>query len=107
MPTYTHKNARNKPSAATPADLYTVPANTSFIGKITATNTGSNVAKIRIWMRPLGTSATTTHAIEYDLVLAPNSSYTSDAIVCIATDIITVQSDTGNVSFNLNGQEKV
>jgi len=98
---------QSAPTAATPADLYTVPAATeTVISTINVVNTNSASDTIRISVRPNGASQTAVHYIVYELSLAGYATFTYTAGITLdATDVVTVYSTSGHSSFSAFGSE--
>lgn len=94
------------PSAATATSLYTVPSATStIVSTLYACNQGSTTT-IRIAHRVGGASLTAAQYIVYDAILNANETfYLTSGLTMGATDILTVYSGNGAVSFNLSGSE--
>lgn len=95
------------PSATTDTTLYTVASLKSTVcSSILIANRNVAGIKYRIAIRPAGASISGEHYIAYDCYLPGNS---SDEIVVgitlAAGDVVTVRSDTANVSFNMFGDE--
>ncbi len=95
------------PSAASATTAYTVPAATqAVISTITACNQGSLSANVRIAVRPDGDTLAAKHYLVYDVVLAAGQTAAFTlGITADASDVVTVQSSTANVSFNVFGTE--
>jgi hypothetical protein len=98
---------QSAPTAATPANLYTVPAATeTVISTINVVNTNSASDTIRISVRPNGASQTAVHYIVYELSLAGYATFTYTAGITLdATDVVTVYSTSGHSSFSAFGSE--
>ncbi len=98
---------QSAPTAATPADLYTVPAATeTVISTINVVNTNSASDTIRIPVRPNGASQPAVHYIVYELSLAGYATFTYTAGITLdATDVVTVYSTSGHSSFSAFGSE--
>lgn len=108
MPTTYKVLGQSAPAAATPADLYTVPAATeAVISTINVVNTHATTADvIRIAVRPNGASLINQHYIVYGVSLAAGSTFTyTGGITVDATDVITVYSTNGTSSFSAFGSE--
>lgn len=95
------------PSAATPADLYTVPAATqAIISTITIANRGATATTYRISVRPNGEGQATKHYLAYDVTIQANQTDTLTlGITLDAGDVVTVYSASANCSFNAFGTE--
>jgi hypothetical protein len=96
------------PANTSNADLYTVPASTeAVISTLLVTNTTGTDATCRIFARVAGVAAATSNAIIYDgPVLGNDFQAITAGITLNATDIISVQSGTGNaLTFQAFGSE--
>ena len=95
------------PAATTPTTLYTVPGATSAVcSTLNICNQGSVAAIFRIAVQPAGATLVGKHYLAYDTSIQANDSIALTlGITLAATDLISVQSDTGQVSFNLFGSE--
>lgn len=95
------------PAAATDTDLYTVPANTqTAVSLLVAANRGL-VAVLRIAVRPAGAAIANQHYVAYDFSLAAGGrAEILKGVTLEATDVVTVRSDTADVSFSLFGVEQ-
>lgn len=96
------------PANTTNADLYTVPADTSaIISTLMVTNTTATDATCRIYVRVAGATAAASNAIVYDgPVTANNFTAVTVGFTLSATDVITIQSGTGDaLTFHLFGSE--
>jgi hypothetical protein len=95
------------PSAASATTAYTVPSATqAVISTITACNQGILSANVRIAVRPDGATLEAKHYLAYDVVLASGQTAAFTlGITADASDVVTVQASTANVSFNVFGTE--
>lgn len=95
------------PSPNTFTTLYTVPASTqAIISTLNACNTSTGNVTFRVAVRPGGETITTKHYVVYDaLVPLQDSIALSLGMTMGNTDVVTVFSTQGNVSFNLFGTE--
>lgn len=95
------------PSAASATTAYTVPSATqAVISTITACNQGTGSANVRIAVRPDGATLEAKHYIAYDVTVgAGQTAAFTIGVTADASDVITVQSSTANVSFNVFGTE--
>lgn len=93
--------------AGTPGDLYPVPAGRqAVISTITVANRGTTSATYRIWVRVAAASLTDKQYIAYDATVLPNDAIALTlGITLAATDVVSVQASTANVSFNAFGTE--
>ena len=107
MPTTYKVLGQSAPAAATLTTVYTVPSSTStVVSTITATNRSSSQDQIRIAVRPAGASIANEHYISFDEPIGGNvvCGYTL-GISLATTDVISVYSTNGTVSFNIFGSE--
>lgn len=96
------------PADTNNADLYTVPTATeAVVSTISVSNTTATDALCRIFVRVGGAGASTANAIVYDGVVAGNDLLAiTIGITLSATDVITVNSGTGNaLTFQAFGSE--
>ena len=95
------------PTAATPADLYTVPAATeTVVSTISATNRSGTASAIRISIAIDGAAEADTQWIVYDYSLAGNDTYILTAGISLdATDKIRVETVNATVTFQAFGVE--
>jgi len=98
---------QSQPSANTDTTLYTVPAATeTVVSTIAVCNMGPAPTTYRIAIRPNGASIANDDYIVYDASIAPQNTITLTLGITIdATDVITVRSFSGLVSFNAFGSE--
>jgi len=96
-----------KPAAATASTLYTAGAGTAAMSStITVCNLGPAYTTYRIAVRPGGAALEDKHYVAYDCGIGPNTTDTVSLGIGIgATDVVTVQSASGNVAFGLYGAE--
>ena len=93
-------NARLKPSATTLSTLFTATTD-SVVSSIVVTNLGA-ASSFRIALRPLGTAIDNSHYLYYDLPIDANDTFIlTIGISLVNTDVISVYSTSGNISFNL------
>lgn len=99
---------QQSPTANTTTDLYTVPAATqAAVATVTACNTGTAIAQIRLLVAPAGAATATEHYFVYDMPLAPNETVTFTlGITMAATDVLRCRSTLANVAFGAYGQER-
>lgn len=95
------------PSAATLTTLYTVPAATSAVAStLIATNRGTTATLIRVAVRVAGAAISDKAYIIYDLNIPGSNGHVSTIGITLATtDVVSVYSLSGTVSFNLFGEE--
>jgi hypothetical protein len=95
------------PAAATWVDLYTCGASGgAIVSTLSACNRGLTDAAVRVAIRPSGAVLATTHYVYFDAKVPTKDTLTSTiGLTLSSTDVVSVYSDTGNVSFSLFGQE--
>lgn len=95
------------PAAATNADVYTVPAaRRAVISTLVCCNTTAASRMVRVFAREAGAASAVGNAIVYDVALAAGDTLLMTlGITLAATDIITVQSNLGGVTFTAFGEE--
>jgi len=95
------------PNANTNFSLYTVPAATSaIVSTLNVCNTTASNVTFRAAIRPAGEALANKHYIVYDTALpAQDSIALSLGMTMGNTDVLTVYSFLGNVSFNVFGTE--
>ena len=95
------------PSAVTATDLYTVPSATSaVVSSIIIANRSATPDKFRVSIRVAGAGATNKQYLYYDTAIAGNDTFIATVGITLATtDVITVYSTNGTLSFNLSGQQ--
>jgi hypothetical protein len=95
------------PAANTLVNVYTVPAgNSAVVSTITVCNQNSSNVAFRIAVRPGNAAIESKHYISYDTALpALDSIALTLGVTLAATDVVSVQSGTANVSFNIYGSE--
>lgn len=96
-----------EPAADTLTTVYTVPAATeTVVANICIANLSSTDAYIRIAIRPDGEAIADKHYIAYNSgIPAYSYEYLTMPITLNASDVISVYSSTGFVSFNVFGSE--
>jgi len=94
------------PAATTLTTLYTVPSATSTVcSTLVVCNRGS-MTSVRVAVRPAGASISNEHYIVYDPIINSNDTlFLTLGISLAATDVVSVYSDSTNISFSLFGQE--
>ena len=103
----THKVlGQTAPAATTDTTLYTAPAATqTIVSTLAVCNRGVSTT-YRIAVRPAGATLANQHYIVFDAVVeANNTTFLTLGISLAATDIITVQGGTANLSFSAFGVE--
>jgi hypothetical protein len=99
--------AQLEPAAQTLSTLYTVPSATqAVISNIHACNLGGTSASIRVAVRPDGTSIADQHYLFFGLMItAYDTVEFGHGITMDASDVLSVWSSSGSVSFNLSYAE--
>ena len=92
---------QSNPAAATPADLYTVPAATeAVISTLAVAEHGGAGATFDVLVRPAGSAAADVHVLIKGGELGANDTlFFTVGIALAATDVITVEADTADVTF--------
>lgn len=95
------------PAATTDTTLYTVPAGkTTICSTLVVCNRSTATVTYNIAVRPAGAALANQHYLVNTMSLVANS---TDAwtigITLAATDVVTVQASTANLSFSLFGDE--
>lgn len=95
------------PSATTNTNIYTVPSGSSaIVSTITVCNLTSVDATYRIAIRPAGATLANQHYIAYDVtVRGSDSTNLTLGIGLASTDVITIYSSSGLISFSIFGTE--
>lgn len=95
------------PSAATPTDLYTVPASTyTVVSTLNVCNQNGSSVAVRVWIAIGGAATVSAQYLLYDTVVVKNMPLPiTGGWTLSATDVVRVQADTTGVSFNLFGTE--
>ena len=102
------------PAATTWTQIYTTGASggttTAVVSTLSAVNTGTTRAKIRLAHRVQGATLDVKHYIEYDIVLEPagtnaNSYKLTGGIALEPGAILQAYADTANVAFIAWGEE--
>lgn len=99
--------AQLAPSAGVLTDLYTVPVGRStVISSISICNQNLGNVLIRVSLAIAGALDDSKQYLYYDLGLPQGDTFVATVGISLsATDVVRVQSDTANVSFNLSGVE--
>jgi hypothetical protein len=97
------------PTAQTMSNLYITPASTSaVISTLTICNTSTSATQVRVAVRPSGNALSTQQYIVYDALSPANeSTFLTLGISLAETDVVSVYSNSGTVSFSLFGSEIV
>jgi len=107
MPTTYKVLGQQEPAATTLTTIYTVPSSTqTVVSTVFMTNVSSGIESVRVAVRPAGESIANKHYIYYDSTLpAFKTNVSTIGITLNATDVVSVYSSGGNVSFSLFGSE--
>lgn len=107
MPTIYKILGQQIPTATTNTTLYTAPAATTAIAStLQICNQAASAGTVRVAARPAGASLTTAHYLLYDTSIAANDSLSLTIGMCLGTtDVLTVYSSSGSISFTLFGSE--
>jgi len=95
------------PAANTPTSLYTVPAATSaVVSSLVICNNSSSADTFTVWHSLAGASHITAQNLYYQVTIPGNNVFTATLGICMATtDVLNVESGSGNLSFNLYGAQ--
>ena len=98
---------QSQPAAATATTVYTVPSSSSaVISTIAVCNLGGYPTTFRVAVRPDGEALANKHYVVYDATIAQQDTATFTLGITIGdTDVVTVYSLSGLVTFNLFGSE--
>jgi glucose-6-phosphate dehydrogenase assembly protein OpcA len=98
---------QSAPTATTDTNVYTVPSATSaVISTIVIANRAGTAATYRIAVRPGGAAIANQHYVAYDITVgAGDSTALTLGITMTATDVLTVQASTADLSFSVFGTE--
>jgi hypothetical protein len=89
---------QSNPAAATPADLYTVPAGKeAVISTLAVCEHGDVATRFRVLVRPAGAAAAAVHRLVYDAPVAGLDTVFLTALA--AGDVVTVEAATADVTF--------
>lgn len=107
MPTVYKVLGQSAPAATTDTTLYTVPAATNtVVSSIVIANRAATAATFRVAVRPAGAAIANQHYIAFDVTVgAADSTVLTLGITLAATDVITVQASTANLTFSAYGSE--
>jgi hypothetical protein len=96
-----------QPSAGTLTTLYTVPSATQTVASsIIIANLGAFPTTYKIAVRPAGEAINNKHYIAYDISIASLDSVSLTLGITLATtDVVSVESLSGLIAFNLYGSE--
>ena len=95
------------PAAATPGTLYTVPAGRQAIcSSLIIANVSSANTTFRVSIRVGGEAVNNKQYMYFDVTIAGNDTFIATiGVTLAAADVVTVQSASGNLTFQLFGQE--
>jgi hypothetical protein len=107
MPTSYKILGQTLPTATTATDIYTVPASTSTVtSTLQVCNQANTAATFSVAARKAGATLNTAQYLTYNTAIAANDSISLTIGMCFATtDVLTVVSSSGNISFTLFGSE--
>jgi len=107
MPTNYRVLGQVAPAASTETTLYTVPAGTqAVISTIVVANRAATGATYRIAVRPGGAGLSNQHYVAFDVIVGGgDSTALTLGITLNATDIISVNGSTANLSYNVFGSQ--
>lgn len=97
--------AQSLPAATTLTDAYTVPALKRATVEVVICNRGG-AAVVRLSHAIAGAADTGAQYLLYDYALAAGEAKGTARFTVAAADVVRVYSDTGTVSFNINGIEE-
>jgi glucose-6-phosphate dehydrogenase assembly protein OpcA len=98
---------QENPAATTLTTLYTVPAATNaVVSSIVVANLTAVDATFRIAVRPAGASIADEHYVGYDITVgASDSTVLTMGITMEATDVLSVEGSTADITFQAYGSE--
>jgi len=97
---------QSAPVATTNSDLYTVPAATASVCSTLAICNRGAATTVRVAVRPAGAAIANQHYIAYDTVVNQNDTiFLTLGVTLATTDVVTIYSASGNVTFSLFGTE--
>jgi len=98
---------QSNPAAATPTDLYTVPAATqTTVSTIVVTNRSATATTFRISVAVAGAVAADQQFLYYDIEIPGNDTFAATlGITLAATDVVRCYATLATLSFNLFGVE--
>ena len=99
--------AQSNPASGTLTTLYTVPANRYAVCiSIIVCNQSSSTIHFRVSVAVAAAADTPAQYLYFDVVLTKNDTFIATIGVTLATtDVVRVQADSSQVSFNLFGVE--
>ncbi|MEI8287656.1 MAG: hypothetical protein WCG15_10190 [Actinomycetes bacterium] len=98
---------QNNPAINTLTTLYTVPANTStVVSTLSVCNQSGSAGTFRVAVRPAGATIDPKHYVAYDTQVPGNDTiHLTIGMSLGQTDVVSILSSSGFVSFNLFGSE--
>jgi hypothetical protein len=98
---------QSAPAANVLTDAYTVPSSTSAaVSSLIICNRGTGYTNVRVSVAVAGVADNPTQYVYYDLLCDPNNTFIATVgITLSAADVVRVQSDTGQVTFQFYGTE--
>lgn len=98
---------QSAPAAATPDDLYTVPALTQAVASsIIVCNRSASADAFRVSIAVGGGVTANADYLYYDVAIGGNDTFIATIGITLATtDVVRVYSTNGTLSFNLSGSE--
>ena len=95
------------PAATTNTNVYTVPSATeAVISTVVIANRDAAAGTFRLAVRPAGATLADQHYVAFDVPIAGNDSTTLTlGITMAATDVLTFQASTADMSVNVFGTE--
>ena len=98
---------QENPAATTLTSLYTVPAATNaVVSSIVVANLTAVDATFRIAVQPAGASIADEHYVGYDITVgASDSTVLTMGITMEATDVLSVEGSTADITFQAYGSE--
>ena len=98
---------QSAPAATTNTNVYTVPSATqAVLSTVVIANRGSSAGSFRLAVRPAGATIANQHYLAFGVPIAANDSTTLTlGITMDATDVLTFQASTADMSVNVFGTE--
>lgn len=106
MPTIYKVLGQSAPAATTDTDIYTVPAATAAVcSTLSVCNRGVSTT-FRVAVRPAGAAIANQHWVVFDnYVNQYDTVFLTLGVTLAATDVVTVQAGSANMTFSLFGSE--
>ena len=107
MPTVYKVLGQSAPAATTLTTAYTVPAaNSAVVSTLNICNLATSNGTFRIAVRPGGATLANSQYLAYDTPIAASDSIAMTMGITLGnTDVVTVYTYSGNMSFSLFGSE--